>query len=266
MPYSIESIALTAPSTTWRAVLFGTSAIGKTSMGAETPNPILIDVEGGTGTLRIPSFGLLKTYQEVIEVIRVLYRDPHDRLTAVFDSLDWFEPLVWEETCRRHRWKTIEDPGYGKGFLAADVVWREFLDALNALRIKRGMSILLIAHSTVQRFESPTSEAYDRFSIKLHKRASAIVAEAVDCIWFYTYRINITHDRAGGFGKDGKARATGSGQRVIYTTERPGYVAKNRYSMPPVIDIPDDAASAWSTLAQYLPSTNTTTDNTTLGA
>jgi hypothetical protein len=40
--------------------------------------------------------------------------------------------------------------------------------------------VILIAHSSVSRFDSPDSEPYDRYSPKMHKAASALLQEAMD--------------------------------------------------------------------------------------
>jgi hypothetical protein len=48
--------------------------------------------------------------------------------------------------------------------------------------------------------------------------------------------------------KDKKStRAKGSGERRMYTSERPAFLAKNRYSLP------DDLPLDWSALAEQLP-------------
>ena len=54
------------------------------------------------------------------------------------------------------------------------------------------------------------------------------------------------------------ARAEGTGQRVLYLEERPAFLAKNRYGMPPAIDLPTTAEAwrepqtIWAALAPYL--------------
>ena len=54
-----------------------------------------------------------------MEAIGALYTEDHAFRTVVVDSLDWLEPLVWEHTARTNGWKNIEQPGYGKGYVAA---------------------------------------------------------------------------------------------------------------------------------------------------
>ena len=84
----------------------------------------------------------------------------------------------------------------------------------NVLR-SRGMVIVLIAHSKVERFEDPESSPYDRYSPRLHKHAAALVKEWCDAVLFATRKMR-TQSEDGGFnrkrtiahaiGKDGGER------------------------------------------------------------
>ena len=50
--------------------------------------------------------------------------------TVIVDSADWLEPLIWKQACAIHKWGSIEEPGYGKGYVAALDLWRASLGAV----------------------------------------------------------------------------------------------------------------------------------------
>lgn len=237
-------------------VLYGIKGSGKTTVTAGAPDPVFAFIEDGVGQLDVPNWRIT-TFDDIMQAIGILYTEEHDRKTFVVDSLDWLEPLVWAETCRRHGWENIDTPGYGKGYVAAGAVWREYLDGLVALRDERGMTIVQIAHETIKRFDSPEHEPYDRYRIKLHDRAADLVQEHADIVAFMNYRVSIAKTDAG-FNKK-VARGVGGGQRVLYLEERPAFQAKNRYGMPASIDLPTLAeawkspAQIWAAFAQHLP-------------
>jgi hypothetical protein len=241
-----------------RSLIYGTHGVGKTTLAANAPNPVFIQTEDGLMT-DTPTFGLLRSYEEVSEAMGSLYTEDHDFSTVVLDTLDWLEPLIWAEACKRGNWSTIEDAGYGKGYLAASTVWREFLDGTNALRDEKGMTVILLAHADIKRFESPETEPFDRYTPKLHKLGSALVQENVDCIFFANRMV--TTVKIDPKDKNSRVRGVGGGQRVLYTEERPAYLAKNRYSMPSQILLPDNAEGAWSSLAQEVPFFNLNSSN-----
>lgn len=240
MAISLASIskerALAAP----RVVVYGPQKIGKTSLAAGAPSPIFIPTEDGLASVgSVPAFPLAKSFQDVIESIGSLYAETHDYQTCVVDSLDWLEPLIWQALCNENSKVNIEDFGYGKGYTLAASKWQMFLDGLNALRNEKGMAIILLAHHEIKRFDNPDSEPYDRYQIKLHKTASALVQEWADVIGFANYRV-LTKKEDIGFDKK-VTRAIGSGERLLHLTERPAFVAGNRYGMPDSIPLSWDA-------------------------
>jgi hypothetical protein len=163
----------------------------------------------------------------------------------VIDSVDWLEALIWAKACRDNGWASIEDAGYGKGYVAALNLWRQYIDGLNALRDDKGMTVIQIAHTDIKRFDSPKHDPYDRYTIKLHARAAALVQEHSDIVLFANYRISTVKADVG-FNKK-VSRAVGSGERVIHTTERPAFLAKNRYGLPDTLPLD------WQAFAQAMP-------------
>lgn len=213
-----------------RILVYGPHGVGKTTFGAQAPAPILVPLEDGAGMLDVPRFPLLKSYAEVVEALNSLGADEHEHQTVIVDSLDWLEPMVQAETCARNGWKDIEQPGYGKGYIACNTVWVEFFSLLQALRDFRNMQVILIAHQEVKTFQDPSTDPYDRYQIKLHKGASAIAQEWADAIFFCTFK-TIVQKSKGAFNRE-NVRGVGHGDRVIYTQERPSHYAKNRYNLP----------------------------------
>jgi AAA domain len=236
-----QNTALSAP----RILVHGVAGIGKTSFAAGAPHPVFILTEDGLATLDVPHFPLARKFEDVMEALAALYSEPHDFKTVVIDSVDWLEPLIWTRTCQDNRWPSIEEPGYGKGYVAALGPWRDYLEGLNALRNERGMTVIQIAHTEIRRFDSPEHEPYDRYVIKLHARAAALLQEHSDVVLFANYRISTVKADVG-FNKK-VTRALGSGERVLYTAERPAFLAKNRFGLP------DSLPLSWEAFAAAMP-------------
>jgi len=58
-----------------------------------------------------------------------------------------------------------------------------------------------------------------------------------DTVAFCTYRISVTGATTDKRGKVTAGRAIGSGQRVMYLSERPAWIAKNRFDLPDEIPL-----------------------------
>jgi len=227
-----------------RVLLYGTHGVGKSTAASRAPGPIFIPTEDGLGQIDCESFPLCESYGQVLEALSALYTEKHKYQTAVLDSLDWLERLIWAEVCRKRNVESIEDIGYGKGYVFALNQWREVLEGLSALRAERGMTVILVAHSQIVNFHDPEHESYDRYTPRLHKLASAVVQEWCDEVLFATYKVHVKKTEEG-FGRT-RTQGIGTGERILRTTERPSHVAKNR------LNLPDELPLDWAAYARFL--------------
>lgn len=215
-----------------RVVLAGVEGVGKSTFAAGTPSPIFLGSEDGTGHLDVTRFPEATTWGDIFDAIDDLATQPHEYKTLVIDTIDWLEPLCWAYVCQQSKkYRHIEDFGYGKGYLlAVDLGWRPLTQALDALRAKRGMQIILLAHATVRRCAPPGLEPYDRYSLKMQERASAYLREWADCVLFARHEV-FTHKQ------DARVRAFSTGARVLHTQWSAAYDAKNRCGLPETIPL-----------------------------
>lgn len=227
-----------------RLLVYGTEGIGKSSFGAQSPKPVFIQTEDGLNEIDCAKFPLATTLDDVLAALTELQVERHDFETVVIDSADWLERLIWDAVCREYHVKSIEkaDGGYARGYSHAVVYWRQIIDALTSLRSSRGMLVLLIAHSKIERFEDPETSAYDRYSPRLHKNAASLLCEWVDAVLFATRRIRTQSEDAGFNRKRTIANGIGKGggDRILRCVGGPSCVAKNRFG------ITDDLPLSWA--------------------
>lgn len=226
-----------------RVLLYGTQGIGKSTFAANSDKPIFIQTEDGLGEIACDKFPLCESFDQVMAALSDLYTEKHPYRTVAVDSLDWLERLIWADVCRKRNVGSIEDIGYAKGYAFSLTQWREFLEGLSALRRDKSMTVALIAHARIEKFENPETESYDRYVPRLHKLASAVVQEWCDEVLFATYKVH-TKNTDEGFGRKG-TRGIGSGERILRTTERPAHMAKNR------LNLPEELPLDWNAYAHY---------------
>lgn len=229
MAFDLSSVRRTKRLRAPKIVVAGPGKIGKTTFAASAPNAIGILTEDGADNVDAAAFPLATSLAEVYEAIQTLLTDEHDYQTVFVDSLDWLEPLVHDHVCAANKWATIEAPGYGKGYVAAAEEWRNLLNGLEALRARRDMCVILIAHDKIKRFESPMHDGYDQYVLKLHDRAGALVQEWADVIGWANYRIVTTQSDAGYGNKETKARTTGD--RILHVEPHPAHMGGNRFGL-----------------------------------
>ena len=115
-----------------------------------------------------------------------------------------------------------------------DDVWRSFLRGITTLRDRHNVTIVLIAHSTIERVDDPRAPSFSTFAPKLHKRGRHLVVDCCDLVGFLGHELRILTDDQG-FKE--RTRATASPQRFLFTEGTPAYTAKNRYGMPGKITV-----------------------------
>jgi hypothetical protein len=229
-----------------RVLIYGVHGIGKSSLAASAPNAIFIPTEEGADEIDVAKFPVAESQPQVLEYLRTLYADKHDYQTVVIDSVDWLEDEIRLSLTHEY---TEKELAFGKDSLYAEERLGEVLTALNALRSKRSMTCIMIAHSEIRRFDSPLTEPYDRYQPKLQQRFSALLQEWADAVLFTGYDVTVVADDKG-FNKKSH-RGVGVGERRIFTEERPGYLAKNRYDMPE--SLPMLKKQGFDEIAQYVP-------------
>lgn len=216
-----------------RIVIYGAGGIGKSTFAAAAPKPIFLDVENGLDGISCAKIKI-KSWDDIGEAMPALLSQDHDFQTLVIDSIDWLEQLIHKHVAQIHGVKSVADISYGRGYAESLVYIERILGGLSRLRDEKGMSIILIAHDQVKRYEDPMGEGYDRHQLKLHDKSAAKVFEWADAVLFAKTK-TLTRTNQEGFKKVTKAV---DGGRVLYTEDSPAYMAKHRASLSLPREIP----------------------------
>ena len=217
-----------------RVVIYGVESVGKTTFASKFPHPLFLDIEGGSNHLAVDRVAV-SSWKELGECIQEAKRTDYE--TIVIDSADWAERLAVEDLLATNKKQSVEDFGFGKGWVMTAEKVSRFLTALDTL-IDAGKHVVVLAHSKVQRTEPPDIlAAYDRYELKLSKQSSPLVKEWADELWFFRFKTkSVSND-------GGKAKGIGGKERVIYTTHSAAYDAKTRSGLP------DEIAMEWSAVS-----------------
>lgn len=208
-----------------KTLIYGPEGIGKSTLAAMWPNPIFIDLEGGTNQLPVVRLESPSSWSMLRAELTAIKNREVPCSTVVIDTMDAAERMCAEYIMARDGKKSIEEWGYGKGYTILQEEFGRLLDYLTDTAAS-GINVVVLGHSTMRKFERPDeSGAYDRFELKLTKQVSPMVKEWADMVLFCDYKTYVETN------KSGKAKATG-GARVIRTTHAPTWDAKNRFGLP----------------------------------
>ena len=212
-------------------LVYGVEGVGKTSLAAGAPRPLLIGAENGSAEIGLVRRVSPATFEDVLGVLEDLRTEAHDYQSVVLDSLDWLEPLVWAATCARGGKATIEAFGYGKGYVEALTEWRMVIKALEGARVK-GLNVILVAHSVCKLWKNPDANQgdYDRYSLKLHEKAAGLWKEWAKAVLFANFERATVE-------VDNRFKGLDTGRRLLHTRMAAAFDAKNRLWLPPEIPL-----------------------------
>jgi len=249
MPLSLATNTLHPP----KILLYGVEGIGKTTFGSKAEKPVFLPTEKGLAAVHsVPQYPVAKSLTEFMGYINELATEDHDYKTLVIDSLDWLEPLIWKQVCQDNAVDNIEKAGggYGKGWAFALDHWNTLIQALDYLNEEKEMMIILIAHAKIKEYKNPETEPYDRYSLKLQDgkniSAAAKMMEYPDINIFANYFVGVKKV------DNQNTRGVGSGERSLFTEERPAFKAKNRFGLPDTISF-DKNGDYWKTIKKHVP-------------
>lgn len=215
-----------------KIIIYGGPKVGKSTLAAGAPSPIFIPCEAGIDSIDTAAFPLCTSWSDVLGCLESLATEEHEFRTVALDSLDWCEPLIWAAVAKAAGKGSIEDIGYGKGYIEAGKYWRELLDGLDWLRQQKAMTVVLICHDEQRKVEPADADGYDVSGLKLHKRALALVTEWADVIGYARCKKSVKSEEG-----NKHARAVGLGVRVLTLGQNPAYLTGNRYGLPDEIDL-----------------------------
>ncbi len=217
-----------------KIMLIGQEGVGKSTAGAQMPNPVFLCGESGLVGPQFadtPSF-TPTSWAESLAFCEELASHPSGYKTIVIDTLDWIEPMLYAhvvQAAKKNEIKHIEDCGYGKGYVIAQQEARKMLAVLDKVNAA-GLAVLILSHSQLKTVKNPEGDDYDHFESKVNTKVAGIFKEWCDAVLFARFEIYVR--------KDGmKVKAQGGTERIVQTTHSAAWDAKNRYGLPEVMDL-----------------------------
>lgn len=218
------------------AVLYGPPKVGKTHLATLASKPLILDVEEGSHQFDVARIVAIKTKASFLAALREAYKE-QDYSTIVIDSVTAVERLLVKHVLEEHKQPNLEAFGYGKGFTILASEWAYVLSIIESMREKK--NIILIGHQKVKTVSDPTVDSYDKLEIDITKHATNLVCAASDAILFYRWKTRVKKDDNGR-----RPVAISQGVREVWTQERGGFLAGNRYGLDLCIENPTNE-SLW---------------------
>ena len=213
-----------------KAVIYGLEGTGKSTLAAQTPNPLFLDTEGGTTYLDVSRIDQFTGWEGLLNTIEEVARDTSCCSTLVIDTADWAEQMAIKHICEKYKQTGLESFGFGKGYT---YLAEEFARMLRACEnvLASGRNVVIVAHARVRKQELPEEMgAFDHWELKLSRQCAPLLAEWPDLLLFVSYKTFVS-------GTESGSKKASGGKRVMYATHHPCWDAKNRFGLPDEMDL-----------------------------
>ena len=212
--------------------IIGDSGLGKTTLAATFPNPIVIRAEDGLqaipSNMRPDAFPLIGKVDDLWEQLKALVAEKHDYQTVVIDSVTALERLftqhVIESDPKQPRSINQALGGYGAGLAAVATMHQRVRKACGVLNERKNMHVVFVAHADTETIELPDQDPYTRYSLRLGKKSVAPYVDDSDVVGFLKLQTYTT-------GDGDRKKAISDGSRLLVTYATASNVSKNRFGI-----------------------------------
>lgn len=214
------------------ATLCGDSGMGKTTLAATFPRPIVIRAEDGLQAIpeaqRPDAFPLISKVDDLFEQLLALVKEDHEYQTLIIDSVTALERLFMQHVIdsdpKMPRSINQALGGYGAGLSAVASLHQRVRKACGMLNERKGMHVVFIAHADTETIELPDQDPYTRYNLRLGKKSVAPYVDDSDVVGFLKLE---TFTKGDGDRK----KAFSDGTRLLVTYATASNVSKNRYGI-----------------------------------
>lgn len=236
-------LTLDTPTNEFRAVRFalgGEEGVGKSTLAAQLPMPIVIDGEDSTTRIhawegrRIPGIkswnGLIDTLQSIRKCKdRKINGSPFRSL--VLDTINWAQGECGKAVATSKDKQFLNDIAYSKGDRLVADRFIVLLDLLREIQQELNVHVCLIGHvDYIKAEDTELVEDWHRLALSLNKYVRNLVYQWAEAVLIAGFKSELKSNSSGvkkGVGKGDK--------RLLYTVNTDACKAKNRFGLKPVL-------------------------------
>lgn len=244
-------------------VIYGREGMGKTSLALQFPGPVHCMSIGETGYQDLEIVGqvpgnsinyIIETFQQLISVVGKITKG-----TIVIDSTKGLQNKIFDYVLQHHYGNSTKDfHAYSSGSRKeSPVVLQQFLDMCNN-KANSGVNVILLGHVGTISLPNTMGPDFLCHIINMDDGDKGLGMRSVLTAWAgFIFFLNLSIDinrvteSNKGLAMEGKAREEDN--RVIYTTLSTAHQAKNRWGMPPIVNMGRSPQEAWKNLSKHFP-------------
>ncbi len=210
--------------------IYGAGGSGKTWLSSYAEDPMIIPLESGANHVPVKKFKTKpKDIDQVFEMVRYIIKNPNICKTVVFDSLGYFQSMVYADIMKKHPTTGGADPkpvtgisdyAFHKGYSMALPYFEKLLVAIDALQ-EKDLNVILITHSQQKNTQTESGDSFKIIDFALQSSNNGDVCELLRRrldVCLYMQSVARTGKKKGGFGGSTTVAMVGSRPEVLVHT------------------------------------------------
>lgn len=250
-----------------RIVIAGQEKLGKTTLGSNAPDVLLVPLEVGFAGVSVAKTKKIDNLAELHSLLdEITYYARQGTLpykTLFFDSATAMERMIHDAVIERDpQYKpggkkviTMESchGGYGKGYNLANEELDALLEKFDSLAIYGGINIVMTCHVFSSKVMDPTAGEYDSWDLLLHSPKNQKTYGKRERLTQWADIIGFLYEPVYVSKTDNLTKAMSQNKgRVLGLSRTPGYTAGNRFGIVGEIPIPAPPQNGWNALAHAI--------------
>lgn len=248
-----------------RDLWYGEPGVGKTSLAACTPSPLIVSLDDGAGAVGADKLRI-SGLPELRALLHELRTSKHSYKTLVIDVLDEIERWIACDVAtnfkdeKGRKFNTIAEIPFAAGYKSSiDSHWRPLLADFEQFQAQTGMGLVLLAWAGEGKAPDEAGGNMIMQGPRLHDSPKVSIQGLIygwceNVLFLRWERITAAGSKDRDF-REATAKQVGQARRVICTDSSGAWLAKNRGrgKVPSVIPMADgDPAATWRELSGYL--------------
>jgi len=240
-------------------LIYGSEGMGKTSVSLRFPPPVtcLSILETGYQDLELDGTVpkhckniIVTSFQQIKDII-----ESADEGTYVLDSGSGLQKLLFDYTCVKDfnsDFKKFMEYWIGPR-QKAPIYLQELLNTINCKR-QEGIHFIFLSHTKIDDTPNTMGANYLTHVIALDDGLLSVMKQWASFIFFLNLGIDLVEvTEKDNLKRAIEGKAKDDDNRLMYTTIAPGHSAKNRWRLPPIINMGSNADEAFRNMWKHFP-------------
>ena len=156
------------------------------------------------------------------------------RKTVVIDTASSVNIMIGENVTKAAGKDTFADMGFNTGWEKSLFQWRKVIEKCVNIQMLGG-NVLFVGHSNISKHKTPEGDDYGKTQPDLFHREGVssrdLLVNQCNFVFYMKTQMITVKKGKGVMSKTVAATDSIEPDRILYTDERSGFVAKNRYTM-----------------------------------